>query len=93
MQYTASSFGEMMVRLFAMVIRPRLSAPVLTGYFPRSAAFRSHCPESILEQVIMPVFRGTDWIFSYCRRLQHGEHQLYMLYIFITLFLLMAWGH
>lgn len=93
MQYTASSFGEPMVRLFATVIRPRFSMPGLAGYFPRSAAFRSHCPDTLLEQVVMPVFRGTDLVFSFCRRLQHGEHQLYVLYIFITLFLLMAWAY
>jgi NADH:ubiquinone oxidoreductase subunit 5 (subunit L)/multisubunit Na+/H+ antiporter MnhA subunit len=92
MQYTASSFGEMMVRLFAMVIRPRFDTPVLAGYFPGGATFRSRCPETVLERAIMPAFRGADRLFSYCRRLQHGEQQLYVLYIFITLFLLMAWG-
>jgi len=93
MQYTASSFGEIMVRLFGMVIRPRFSTPGPAGYFPGSAAFMSRCPETLLEQVIMPVFRGADVVLSVCRRLQHGEHQLYVLYIFITLFLLMAWAH
>lgn len=92
MQYTSSSFGEMMVRLFGMVVRPRFSAPGLAGCFPRGAVFRSHCPETILEQLVAPVFRGVGLVFSYCRRLQHGVEQLYMLYIFITLFLLMAWA-
>lgn len=93
MQYSASSFGEMMVRLFAKVIRPRISAPGVAGYFPESGVFRSHCPESLLEQIVIPLFRGAGQVFSFCRRLQHGEHQLYVLYIFITLFLLMAWAH
>jgi formate hydrogenlyase subunit 3/multisubunit Na+/H+ antiporter MnhD subunit len=93
MQYSASSFGEMTTRLFAMVIRPRFSMPVLAGYFAGNAEFRSDCPETLLEQLILPLFRGADWLFSFFRRIQHGEQQLYVLYIFIALFLLMIWAH
>jgi NADH:ubiquinone oxidoreductase subunit 5 (subunit L)/multisubunit Na+/H+ antiporter MnhA subunit len=93
MQYTASSFGEIMTRLFGMVIRPRFSMPALAGYFAGSAEFRSDCPDTLLQQLILPVFRGVDWAFSFCRRIQHGEQQLYVLYIFIALFLLMVWAH
>lgn len=92
-QYTASSFGETMMRLFGMVIRPRFDMPVLTGYFAGEAEFGSNCPETLLEQLIMPVFRGVAWLFAFCRRIQHGEQQLYVLYIFIALFLLMVWAH
>jgi len=93
MQYTDSSFGEMMVRLFSIAIRPRFSMPGPYGYFPGSAAFRSHSPETLLERVIMPLFRGVEWLFAFFRRIQHGEQQLYVLYIFIALFMLMAWAH
>jgi len=93
MQYTASSFGQTMVNLFGIVIRPRSGAPILAGYFPGSASFRSLCPESILEQVIKPLFRGTEYVFSFCRQLQHGKQHIYILYIFVTLVLLMAWAH
>jgi len=93
MQYTSSSFGEPMMRLFAAVIRPRFSMPALAGFFPRGAAFRSRCPETVLEQIITPIFKGVDLLFSFFRRLQHGEQQIYLMYIFITLLLLMVWGH
>jgi hydrogenase-4 component B len=41
----------------------------------------------------MPIFTVAGSSFSYLRRVQHGELQLYMLYIFATLFVLMICGH
>jgi type VI protein secretion system component VasK len=93
MQYTASSFSEMAAKLFAMAVSQRFDTPRSAGLFPARGMFRSRFPEGLLEQIIMPTFRGASYLFSFCRRLQHGEHQLYVLYIFVTLLLLMVWAH
>ena len=93
MQYTASSFGDTAVNLFGGVIRPRCANPVLPGYFPRPEVFASNVSETLLEQMILPLFRVTGEVFSFLRRLQLGKVHIYMLYIFVTLVLLLIWAY
>lgn len=93
MQYTASSFAEMFVKLFAAVLRPRVHPPRVQGLFPEKSAFGSHIPEAVLELVMVPLLAATDRRFSLARKLQHGRLHLYILYIFVTLALLLAWAY
>lgn len=93
MQYTASSFAEMFVKLFASVLRPRVHPPEVQGLFPGKSAFASHVPEAVLELVMAPLLAATDRRFSLARKLQHGRLHLYILYIFVTLALLLAWAY
>lgn len=93
MQYTASSFGEMFVKLFASVLRPRVHLPQIQGLFPEKSAFSSHVPEAVLDLVLAPLLAATDRRFSLARKLQHGRLHLYILYIFVTLALLLAWAY
>lgn len=93
MQYTSSSFGDTMVHLFGGVVLPRYVRPDMRGYFPRRGEFSSNAPETLLEHVLLPIFRMTGELFSLIRRLQLGKIHIYMLYIFVTLFLLMAWAY
>lgn len=93
MQYTASSFAEMFVNLFAAVLRPRVHPPKVQGLFPGKSAFSSHVPEAVLELVITPLLSAMDRRFSLARKLQHGRLHLYILYIFVTLALLLAWAY
>jgi hydrogenase-4 component B len=93
MQYTASSFGEMFVKLFAAVLRPRVHPPEVQGLFPGKSSFSSHVPEAVLELVMAPLLAATDRRFSLARKLQHGRLHLYILYIFVTLALLLAWAY
>ena len=93
MQYTASSFAEMFVDLFAAVLRPRVHLPKIQGLFPGKSAFSSHVPEAVLELVMAPLLSAMDRRFSLARKLQHGRLHLYILYIFVTLALLLAWAY
>ena len=55
---------------------------------------RADIPQSLQRvsaEDFMPVFSVIGVGFSFLRRLQHGEVQVYIAYIFITLFLLMLW--
>ncbi len=93
MQYTGVSFADSLVRQFEGVVAPRREGPAVAGFFPAPVLFRFVPTETILERVIMPLFRVAGFSFAFLRRLQHGRLHLYMLYILTTLFLLMVWAH
>jgi hydrogenase-4 component B len=48
--------------------------------------------ERILDRLIVPFLYGADWCLAWLRRAQSGHLHLYILYIFATLFVLMAWS-
>ncbi len=93
MQYHGSSFSELAVYVFNGIMRQRVERPVLDGLFP----VRSRCidtpTETFLERIIAPLFDGAGMLFVFLHRLQHGLMQIYMLYIFATLFILMLWAN
>jgi hydrogenase-4 component B len=93
MQYTASSFAATLVDIFRSILRPHQRHPQLAPYFPDRQRHRSHQPETVLEYLIMPLVRVIEQLSSWLRRLQHGQLHLYILYIFLTVLILLAWSH
>ncbi|HBG04658.1 MAG: hydrogenase [Geobacteraceae bacterium GWC2_58_44] len=91
MQYTASSFGDMLGSLASPLIRARITVGGIAGVAPAAVRLSYIPEETILYRVIQPVFSVVGIGFAFIRRLQHGEVQIYILYIFATLFLLMFW--
>lgn len=92
MQYSASSFAEMLVKLFGGVLRPHRERPEISGFFSRVPRFATHVPETVLELIYLPFLRWADEKLSVVRRLQHGQLHLYILYTFITLVTLLIWA-
>ena len=90
MQYTASSFAEMLVGIFGGILRPERHAPDIKGLFPGRSSFESHVPEVVLEKGILPFFAFTDRHLAMIRRLQNGQLNHYILYIFVALIVLLA---
>ncbi len=91
MQYSASSFAEMLTSMFAFVLNPQSHRPgKITGLFPDSARFSSHVPEAVLELVYIPALKRLYRRFSGVRRLQSGILQQYILYSLITLIVLLV---
>jgi hydrogenase-4 component B len=91
MQYTGASFAETWSGLTRTLSRCLTEKPAPAGIAPQAAAF-SHVPEeTILERIIRPLLEVAGIGCAFVRRLQHGQLHIYMLYIFITLLLLMAW--
>jgi hypothetical protein len=89
MQYSASSFAEMLTSLFAFALKPHRHQPEgITGLFPRTAHFFSHVPEAVLELVYTPALERLYGRFLPIRRMQNGILQQYVLYILITLVVL-----
>jgi hydrogenase-4 component B len=90
-QYTSSSFAQMLVGLFSWALRPRIQAPQKLGLFPQQARFHSEVPDVVLDEAVVPAFRAGSWLFSWFRVLQGGSIQTYLLYIFAVLLILLLW--
>ncbi len=90
MQYTASSFAQMIVGMFAWVLRPRMRRPRVDGPFPQSATMHSHVDELVLDRWLAPMGRAIAGWFHWLHRFQQGLTQHYVLYILITVMVMLA---
>jgi hypothetical protein len=90
MQYTASSFAEMLVNFFRGALRPHIHFPTIRGPFPKQTHFESHVPETMLDLVYIPLLQRLYSKTAPIRSMQNGQLQLYILYTFITLIVLLA---
>jgi hypothetical protein len=91
MQYTSSSFAQMIVGLFAWALPPRTARPQKLALFPKSASFHSETPDTVLDRAVLPAFRFSAWLFSWFRVFHQGSIQAYLLYMFLTLIALLLW--
>jgi hydrogenase-4 component B len=90
MQYSSSSFADMLVDLFSGILQPHGHSPVIKGSFPKRSRFSSHVPETVLEQVYLPLLAWANEKLSIIRKLQHGHLHLYILYTLLTLVALLS---
>jgi hydrogenase-4 component B len=98
-QYTSSSFAQMLVGLFGWALRPRQVLPGLKTrspqgdlpLFPAPTSFHSHVPDPVLDEAVLPAFRAGAWLSSWFRVFQRGSIQTYLLYIFLFLIALLLW--
>jgi hydrogenase-4 component B len=91
MQYTSSSFAQMLVRLFAWALVPRTRRPHRLGLFPAKSEFHSEVPDAVLDRAVLPGARLGAVLLAGLRVIQQGSVQAYLLYIFVTLVLLLLW--
>ena len=91
MQYTASSFADLIVGFLAWALRPHSGRPDLTGLFPAPSDFHSHVPDTVLDRAILPGFALTARGFARLRPIQRGNVRLYIFYILATLLALLFW--
>ena len=91
MQYSSSSFAEMLVGLFAWVLRPRTHKPRDLPLFPHRTDFHSEVPDTVLDEIVLPTFHFGARLFSLLRVFQQGNIQVYLLYIFVALIALLLW--
>ena len=90
MQYTASSFAQMIVGMFAWVLRPHTQWPRIEGLFSRPTAMRSHVDDPILDRVLVPTGHTTEDGLRWFHRFQQGLTQQYVLYILLTVIVMLA---
>lgn len=91
-QYTSSSFAEMLVKLWRWVLRPKIHRPKVEGEFPAAAHFDSHVGDTVLEGVMTPAVRAGERQITKLRWLQQGSSQRYILYILVVLVGLLLWS-
>ncbi len=84
MQYTASSFGASLVRLFPWLVRPKDHTPVVEGAFPKPTHFERLVPDLVLDTLIVPAGRWAGTRLTWLRIMQQGRMQSYILYILIV---------
>ena len=92
-QYSASSFAQMLVGLFRWAVLPDEHRPRLNGPFPAAGQrFESHAPDPVLDRFLLPLFSRGRALLGLAHVIQAGRLQVYLLYIVVTLVVLLAWS-
>jgi NADH:ubiquinone oxidoreductase subunit 5 (subunit L)/multisubunit Na+/H+ antiporter MnhA subunit len=91
MQYTASSFAEPLLALFARIVRLRIRAARPNGPFPPAGAYATQAEDLAEHGLFQPLFEGIQRLAGWLRWFQQGYIQIYLLYIFGTLIVLLLW--
>ncbi|GFE62710.1 proton-conducting transporter membrane subunit [Geobacter sp. AOG2] len=90
MQYSASSLAATLVGIFGAILRPERHEPATNSLFPGPGRFESHIPEVVLDKGLLPFLSAVDRHLGRIRRLQNGQLNHYILYIFIALLVALA---
>jgi hydrogenase-4 component B len=92
-QYSASSFAQILVGLFRWAVLPDEHRPSLKGPFPAvGQRFESHAPDPVLDRLLLPALSRVRALLGFARVIQAGRIQTYLLYIVVTLVVLLAWS-
>lgn len=90
MQYTATSFAQMLTGIFRWGLRTEEKGSHPWGFFPVASWWSDHTPDLVLDRAIAPLCRvAVQTAFTIRAMLQHGIIGLYLLYIALALFLLL----
>jgi hypothetical protein len=92
MQYTGSSFAELLLRTFSWTIFPRVTRPRIDGPFPAEGAFGTHVPDTVLDLLLLPAARGYQWLATRTRLLYLRRMQVQILLVLATLVAALVWG-
>jgi hydrogenase-4 component B len=91
MQYTGSSFAEMLTLRFGWAFSPRAHVDPPRGPFPAHASFSSHVPDTVLDVALAPAASAIVQAGERVRRLQRDRVQGQALLIALALLGLLAW--
>jgi hydrogenase-4 component B len=91
-QYTASSFAQMLTGLFGFVLRPRIHVPGIRALFAKPSKFASHINEPILDRSLLPVLRRLKIWFDKAHFFQQGLTHQYLVYVAIIVVALLIWA-
>lgn len=89
-QYTGSSFVQMITDHFDFILRTKKAAPKITSLFPEKETFHTEVSDSVSESFYKPFYHFLEKNLYRLTRLQHGLLNVYILYIVLTLILLLA---
>ena len=92
LQYTASSFAELVTTRFAWALRPREQRPVVDRFFPADASFHSHVDDTVLDHLLLPRVEQVRRFAARVRAFQHGGLQEYVLYVLAAILALLLFN-
>jgi len=90
MQYTATSFAQMIVFLFIRVLHPHGRRPRVVGLFPPPTHTHSHVDDAVLDRLLLPAGNRIEGWCDWLHHFQRGLTQHYVLYILLTLLALLS---
>jgi hydrogenase-4 component B len=88
MQYTSTAFSKPIRKVFAQVYKPDRTVEILPldqPCFPKSIAYRSVRTTSFERSLYRPALDGIVAAANRLKRLQTGNIQVYLLYMFLAL--------
>jgi formate hydrogenlyase subunit 3/multisubunit Na+/H+ antiporter MnhD subunit len=92
MAYTGDAFAELVEsHLLPSGLRLATAGEPVAGIFPRAVSLFRHGLDPVLSRWFLP---GFEWVAEHCVRLrwlQQGRLPVYLLYVFVTCAVLMAW--
>lgn len=91
-QYTGSSFSQMLVYLFSFILWPKTKQPNKLDLFPMTASFKSTVPDTVLDRIVMPLFNAAGKYLPSLHIFQQGQTRFYVLYILIIVIILLIFG-
>ena len=92
LQYSASSFAEIVTARFAWALRPHEHRPRIDAFFPADARFQSHVDDTVLDRLLRPAGRVSLALSAWFRSLPQGQLQRYIVYILAVLVPLLVWA-
>src|SRR6185369_4336847 len=87
MQYTTTSFGQMLVEWFTWALPLQVTKPVIDRLFPPNQPFETRLPDGTLQGAVEPLAGSVNHLSAILRILQNGSIQVYLLYFLATLLL------
>ncbi len=91
MQYSGGSFSQPASFFMRSILRSREQLPLLREFFPMAATATYSAPDWMANGLFAPMFRAVTVLARWCKKLQHGRVNAYILYILLTLMALLAW--
>jgi hydrogenase-4 component B len=92
MQTSASSFGGSITALLPAFLVPSSLLDAPRGPFPRGSSFRSDAPDPFGARAFEPMVARWAGRLARFRRLQSGRLSLYLVYVFLTTLVTLAWS-
>jgi formate hydrogenlyase subunit 3/multisubunit Na+/H+ antiporter MnhD subunit len=93
MAYTAEGYAELVQHhLLPKCLGPTETGGQLRGIFPAGETLQQESTDPVFQRLFSPLFAGIARRCNQLHWLQRGRMHIYLLYIFVTCFLLLTWS-
>ncbi|WP_432821942.1 proton-conducting transporter transmembrane domain-containing protein [Trichloromonas sp.] len=93
MAYTAEGYAELVQhQLLPQGLRPKETGAAPQAIFPAVETISQESADPVFQRLLAPFFSEIARRCNQLHWLQHGRLHIYLLYIFLTCFLLLAWS-